>query len=120
MTGTIGSNDKLFTVTETHTHTLRTIQGIYEFAKARDLDKLQYNEALNDYTNNSETILLCNRCACNWEIDSQTINVCSWQRSQKVPYEGAELHKRIPARKPSVRDVLCNWEINSQIIKMCV
>ena len=31
-----------------------------------------------------------------------------------------ELHKRIPARKPCVTDVLCNWEIQSQIIRMCV
>ena len=32
-------------------------------------------------------------------------------RSQKLPYEGAELHKRIPARKPCVTDVLCNWDV---------
>ena len=38
-------------------------------------------------------------------------------RSQKVSYEGAKLHKRIPARKARVTDVLCNWEINSQIIQ---
>ena len=25
-------------------------------------------------------------------------------------------HKRIPARKPCVTDVLCNWEMNSQLI----
>ena len=29
-------------------------------------------------------------------------------RSQKVPYEGARVHKRIPARKSCVTDVLCN------------
>ena len=32
-------------------------------------------------------------------------------RSQKVPYEGAEVHKIIPARKPCLTDAaLCNWE----------
>ena len=30
--------------------------------------------------------------------------------SQKVPYEGAQLHKNIPARKPCVTEVLCNWK----------
>ena len=39
----------------------------------------------------------------------------------KVPYEGAKLHKKIPARKPCVTDVLCNWEINTKMIKnMCL
>ena len=38
----------------------------------------EYYEARNDYTNNSETSLLSNRCACNWKINSQTINVCMW------------------------------------------
>ena len=28
------------------------------------LDAPEYYEARNDYTNNSETILLCNRCMC--------------------------------------------------------
>ena len=27
-----------------------------------------YYEARNDYTNNSETTLLCNRCVCNWKL----------------------------------------------------
>ena len=36
-----------------------------------------YCEARNDYTNNSETILLCNRCARNSNINSQRINVCN-------------------------------------------
>ena len=30
-----------------------------------------YYEARDDYTNNSKTILLCNKCACNWKINSQ-------------------------------------------------
>ena len=46
--------------------------------------------------------------------------MCVMARSQKVPYEGAELHKVIPARKPCVTDVLCHWEINPQIIKLYV
>ena len=41
--------------------------------------------------------------------------------SQKVPYEGRELHQIIPARRSCVTNVLCNWDINSQIIKnVCV
>ena len=28
-----------------------------------------------------------------------------------VPYEGAKLHKRNPAKKPCVTDVLSSWEI---------
>ena len=32
-----------------------------------------YYEARIDYTNNSKTSLLCNRCACNWKISSQRI-----------------------------------------------
>ena len=46
--------------------------------------------------------------------------MCVIGTSHKVPYEGAQLHKRIPARKPCVTDVLCNWEIISEMIKMCV
>ena len=42
-----------------------------------------YYEARNDYTNNSETFLLCNRCACNWKINSQTIHVCNWRVHRK-------------------------------------
>ena len=36
-----------------------------------------YYEARHDCTNNSETIRLCNKCACNWKINSQTIKVCN-------------------------------------------
>ena len=32
---------------------------------------------------NSETILLCDRCACNWQINSQTINECNWRVHRK-------------------------------------
>ena len=42
--------------------------------------RVVYYEARKDYTNNSETILLCNRCACNWKINSQTINMCNCQK----------------------------------------
>ena len=38
---------------------------------------------------------------------------------RKYLMEAPELHKRIPARKLCVTDVLCNGEINSQLIK-CV
>ena len=33
-----------------------------------------------------------------WKFNSQTIHVCKLARSQEVPGEGAQLHKRIPAR----------------------
>ena len=33
----------------------------------------RYYKARDDYTNNSEAILLCNRCACNWKTNSQRI-----------------------------------------------
>ena len=80
-----------------------------------------YYEARNDYTNNSETILLCNRCVCNGKINSQTINLCVMGApTEKAPCADAQFHKRIPARTPCVTDGLCDWEINSQIIQMCV
>ena len=46
--------------------------------------------------------------------------MCVIARSLKVPYEGAKLHKRIPAREPCVIEVLCNWAIIPQVIKVCV
>ena len=67
----------------------------------------EYNEARNDYTNNSETVLLCNKCVCNRKINSQTINVCNWHVRRKYLMEAPELHKIIPARMPCVTDVLC-------------
>ena len=73
-----------------------------------------FYEAPNDYTYNSETILLCNRCACNWEIDSQRILVCTW-RSQKVPSGSARITQTIPVRKSYATDVLRNWETNSRL-----
>ena len=41
-------------------------------------------EARHDYTINSETFLLCDTCARNWNIKSQKILVCNW-RSQEIP-----------------------------------
>ena len=83
-----------------------------------------YYEARHEYTNNSETILLCNRCACNRKMNSHRILVCTWRADRKYLIEGAQLHKRIPARKPCVTDVLCKWdspESNSRIGKcVCV
>ena len=76
-----------------------------------------YYEAPNYYTNHSETILLCDRCACNWKINSQRILVCDCRIHRKYLIEAPELHKRSPARKPCVTDVLCNWELDSQAIK---
>ena len=69
-----------------------------------------YYEARNDFTNNSETILLCNTC----------LNACKWHVHRKYLIEAPELHKIMLARKPSVTNVLCNWEISSQKIKVCV
>ena len=55
-------------------------QGTQQMIFPRDLTALQilrrvnsnrhgeYYEARNDYTHNSETILLCSRCVCNWKI----------------------------------------------------
>ena len=62
-------------------------------------------------------MLLCNRCACNWKITSQIINVYTWRVHRKYVVKVPELHKTIPARKPCVRDALCNWKINSLINK---
>ena len=59
-------------------------------------------------------------CACDWKMNSQTLNVCNWRFHRKQLMKGPELHKIIPARKPCVTDVLCNWAIDSQIIEMCV
>ena len=60
-------------------------------------------------------------CVCNRKSTSQTINVCNWPVHRKCVMEALELHKRTPARKPCVTDVLCNWEMNPQIIKyVCV
>ena len=78
------------------------------------------HEARNDYTNNSEAILLCNRCVCNRRIISQIINVCNWHEHSNHIMEAPELHKIIPARKPGVTDVPCNCEDNSQTMNMCV
>ena len=53
------------------------------------LDVLYY-EARNDYTNKTETVLLCNRCACNWKINSRTSNACHWRIHRK--YHMKALH----------------------------
>ena len=81
----------------------------------------QYYAARNDYTNNSETILLCNRCVCviGKLIPRQLMCVIG-AFTESALCKRPKLHKRTPARTPCVTDVLCNWEINSQIIKMCV
>ena len=50
--------------------------------------------ARNDYTNNSETTLLCNRCVCNRKINSQAINVCNWRVHRKYLVQSAQLHKK--------------------------
>ena len=63
---------------------------------------LSYYEARNDYTNNSETILLCNRCGCNWKINSQRMLLCKW-RLQRVPHGGALI-----TQKNSCQKALCN------------
>ena len=62
----------------------------------------EYYEARNDYTNNSETILLCNRCVCNWKVNSQRILLCNW-RLQKIPHGGAQITQNNPCQK-----ALCN------------
>ena len=84
------------------------------------LEEEPYYEARNDYTNNSETILLCNRCACNWKINSQTIHMCNWRAHRKYLVKAPNYTKEFLPETPCVTDVLCNWEINSQIINMCV
>ena len=72
------------------------------------LTRKKYYEAQHDDINCSETLLLCNRCACNWKISSQRILECNWRVHRKYLMEAPELHKRIPARKPCVADVLYN------------
>ena len=94
---------------------------LHDFNMTFSGGKFCYYEARNDYTNSSETILLSNKCVCNRNINSQTINVCSWRVHRKCLMEAPKSQKKtIPARKPSVTDVLCNWGTNSQIIRMCV
>ena len=61
-----------------------------------------YYEARNDYTNYSETFLLCNRCVCSWKINCQRILLCKW-RLQKVPHGGALI-----TQKNSCQRALCN------------
>ena len=69
-------------------------------------------EARHDYTNNSETILLRNRCVCaiGKLIPRQLVCVCvcNWHIHRKYLMETPYLHKRIPARKPCATDVLWN------------
>ena len=69
-----------------------------------------YSEARHGYTNNSETILLCNRCACNLKIDSQRILV-QLAFTDSTLWRRHELHKKCPASEPCETDVLCNWEL---------
>ena len=66
-----------------------------------------YYEARNDYTNNSEAILLCNRCACNWKSNSQTINVCNWRVHRKT-YLLSTLWRHRVTQKNSWQKALCN------------
>ena len=74
-----------------------------------------YDEARNEYKNDSETFLLCNRGVCNWKSNSQTINACNWRIHRKYLMKAPNYTKK-RARKPQ-----CNLEINSQIIKyVCV
>ena len=42
----------------------------------------------------SETILLCNRCVCNWKMNSQTINVCNWRVHRKYPTKAPNYTKK--------------------------
>ena len=61
----------------------------------------------------TETILLCKRCACNWEINSQTIHVFRLACPQEYHNEGARITQRnVPARETCVTDVLCNCKFN--------
>ena len=82
--------------------------------------ELYYYEARNDYINVSETILSCNRFACYWKINSQTINVCNCRVHRNYLLKAPKVHKIIHARKPCVTDVLYNLEISAQKIKVCV
>ena len=79
-----------------------------------------YYEAPNDYTNKSETSLLCNRCACNWElILRKIVSLYNSRVHRKDLMKAPELHKRVPAQKPCVTDVLCDLETYSPKKKMC-
>ena len=78
-----------------------------------------YYEARNDYTNNSETVLLCNRCVCNWKIKSRQL-MCVIGAFTENTFTGARITQSNSCQKQCVTDILCNWDINSQIIKICV
>ena len=64
------------------------------------LATLIYYQARNDYTNNSETILSCNRCACNRKINSQTISVCNWYIHRKYLIEAPNYTKEFLPESP--------------------
>ena len=66
-----------------------------------------------------DTSLLCNRCACNWRINSRQL-MCNWRIHRKYLMKAPNYTKELLPESP-VTDVLCFWEIHSQIIKcVCV
>ena len=69
-------------------------------------------------TDNSETILLRNRCVCNWKLIPRNL-FCVIGVYRKYLVEVPELHQKSPATKLCVTDGLCNGEVNYQMIK-CV
>ena len=112
---------------DSSTHRARILRKIHEIEdlqtcqpRRHKLASSSYYEAQNDDTKGSETILLCNRCACNWKFLIPSELLCEFKRiHRKYLMEAPESHEKIPAGRPCVTDVLCNWEIHSQRMK-CV
>ena len=66
-------------------------------------------------------LFLRSRCACNWKMISQTIDVCFWRVHRHNLMKVPELLKGVPARRPCVTDALYDWEINSRMHRcVCV
>ena len=60
-----------------------------------------YYEAQNDYTNNSETILLRNKCVCvQLEFNCQTINLCNWRVHRKYLMKAPKYTKQFLPDSP--------------------
>ena len=69
-----------------------------------------YYEARNDYTKNRKLFFCAKDVCVTGKLIPRELLCVNW-RSQKYHFEAPELHKRIPASKPCVTDVLCNWEM---------
>ena len=74
---------------------------------ARRLDKISYYyEARHGCTNKSETFLLCDRCACNWQTNSRRILVCNWTLTESTLWRRPNYTKQFLPESP-VQQMSC-------------